>query len=156
MTADTPLLSRIQQDIRELAPFIDTIREDIEQHACDPPSVISLLAEYNYQTAGEILNHSSDPMVWIDNAKEQAMRDELNQYLAQYAPGMKDLNRYVTAISLYLTFFANRPLHPPGMQIGDIMVWMRGGEYYCTGKIRFMHEKLSLCRFCVCKPSRPE
>ena len=76
----------------------------------------------------EILNQETDSDVSVEKGRENAMREALHSYLMQYAPGEKDLPRYITAISLYLTFYAKRPLHPPEMVTDDIIIEKRDDE----------------------------
>jgi uncharacterized protein (UPF0305 family) len=146
------LLSWIRREIESLGPYIETVKREIDTHNKEPSSAISLLANYNYITVLEIRDIEIHGLQ-LSGEEEQviAMRDALRSYLEGYAPGQKNLARYVTAISLYLTFYALRPLHPPEMNADGFRIEKRGDLYYCTGKTQFVHEKGSLCRFCVCK-----
>ncbi len=47
----------------------------------------------------DILNQETDLDVSVEKGRENAMREALHSYLMQYAPGKKDLARYITAIS---------------------------------------------------------
>jgi len=153
---DRSLLSQIGQEIESLASYIATCKEAMDTDPGEPPSVISQLSRYNYETMLEILNQETNSDVSVEKGRENAMREALHSYLMQYAPGKKDLARYITAISLYLTFYAKQPLHPPDMVTDDIRIEKRDDEYYCTGKNRYLYDEPSLCRFCVCKPYIPE
>ncbi|MEN6516769.1 MAG: DUF2115 family protein [Methanospirillum sp.] len=123
---------------------------------CDPePSgTPRYLEDYNYTTCREILDLDGiAPDFEVDPLLVEECERTLDQYLDTYAPGRRELKGYITGISLYLTFIAQRPLHPPDVPFSEeIRVQRKGEFYYCSGKRRFLTDPVSCCRFCVCRP----
>jgi len=112
------------------------------------------LGDYNYTAYREILDLDGiAPDFEIDPRTVEEFEQILHRYLDTYAPGREDLKKYIVGVSLYLTFIAKRPLHPPGVPFSDeIRVERKRDSYYCSGKRRFLNDPSSCCRFCVCRP----
>jgi uncharacterized protein (UPF0305 family) len=148
------LLFRIRRDLRNLPEYIARIERERQAAEKDHSGVLALLGNYNYDTYTEICHHYEvAPDFRIDLSTVEEFENALNVYLDTYAPGKTDLKRYVSDISLYLTFIAKRPLHPPGVSFSDeIRIVKNGDYYYCSGKTRFLDDPSSLCRYCVCRP----
>ncbi|HMM05433.1 MAG TPA: DUF2115 family protein [Clostridiales bacterium] len=88
----------------------------------------------------------------IPDPYDQHFIDSINGYMDTYAPGQKDLKDYIRILSLYKTFVAKLPLHPPEMQLpAGGKVYQKGKDYFCTAKRQYIHDKDSLCRFCTAK-----
>ncbi|ACL16088.1 DUF2115 family protein [Methanosphaerula palustris] len=148
------LLLRIQSDLEEISGYTSRIAVEIPLRSEEPSTIISRLAVYNYQTYLEIRSLSGiAPDFEIDEKRLGQMYSVLAHYLDRYAPGNEDLHCYVTAISIYLTFIAHKPLHPPGSFSEEIQIVRRGSLYYCSGRRKFIRDNPSLCRFCVCQPA---
>lgn len=147
------LMTRICRDLEGVPVYIAETKK--AYRAADRSSVagIAALGKYNYETCTEILSRDCIiPDFPLDPAAVRTFEDAISRYLDTYAPGKPDLKRYVTAISLYLTFIAKKPLHPPDVAFSDeISITRDGNGYICTGKRRFIRDPGSLCRFCVCK-----
>ena len=78
--------------------------------------------------------------------------DCINGYMDKYAPGQADFKDYIRILSLYKTFIAKMPLHPPDMQIpGGGKIYKKGKDYFCTAKQQHIHDEESMCRFCTAK-----
>jgi uncharacterized protein (UPF0305 family) len=78
--------------------------------------------------------------------------NSINRYMDTYAPDQTDFKDYIRILSLYKTFIAKLPLHPPEMQIpGGGKVYKKGKNYFCTAKQQHIHDEDSLCRFCTAK-----
>lgn len=78
--------------------------------------------------------------------------NNINRYMDTYAPGQTDFKDYIRILSLYKTFVAKLPLHPPEMQIpGGGKIYKKGRNYFCTAKQQHIHDEESLCRFCTAK-----
>ena len=78
----------------------------------------------------------------------------IDRYMEENAPDQPDLARYVRMVSIYLAFIAKKPLHPPGMVLSDgRSIASKHGNYYCPLKKKQLHERLSLCQYCVSKES---
>jgi len=148
------LFFRICRDLEELSEYISRIEEERLIRAGDPPGALAYLGDYNYTTLVEIRNRDGiSPDFEIDSAIVDEFQHALDRYLDTYAPGAADLKCYVLNISLYLTFIAKKPLHPPEVPFsGDILIVKKGKSFYCSGKRRFTGDDPSLCRYCVCRP----
>ena len=147
------LLSRIHRDLSSLPEYIARIERVQQAGAKDPSRILSILGDYNYATYTEICyRYEVSPDFKIDPTTVEEFENALDVYLDTYAPGKTDLKCYVTNISLYLTFIAKRPLHPPGVPFSDeIRIVKNGDFYYCSGKKRFLDDPSSICRYCICK-----
>jgi len=147
------LLSRICRDLRNLPEYIARIERERQAVGKDPSGVLSLLGNYNYATYSEICGRERiSPDFEIDPTIVEEFENALDVYLDTYAPGKTDLKRYVSNISLYLTFIVKRPLHPPGVPFSEnIRIVKNGDLYYCSGKKRFLDDPSSICRYCVCR-----
>lgn len=116
-------------------------------------SIDRIMSKYNCDNFNEIMNLSIDEVDdEIDEEKLEDFRDRIDHYFNLYAPD-DEFKDFIMAISLYLTFIAKRPLHPPGIEFSDgNRVYKIHDKYYCTGKSVLIQDKLSLCKYCVCKP----
>lgn len=147
------LFLRIRRDLEDLSAYTSRIEEERLIRAGDSPGVLTYLGDYNYATFVEIRNRDEiSPDFEIDCVIVEEFRHVLDRYLDTYAPEAADLKRYVSNISLYLTFIAKRPLHPPEVPFsGDSSIVKRGESFYCSGKRRFIGDDPSLCRYCACR-----
>ena len=109
-------------------------------------------ALYNLETMLE-LKHNNGAFFAenIPNQYYQKLVDCINQYMDTYAPGQSDLKDYLRILTLYKTFIAKMPLHPPEMQMGGGKVYKKGRDYYCGVKQQYIHDENSMCRFCIAK-----
>lgn len=110
-------------------------------------------ALYNIETMLELKHHSGD--FFPENIPPyyyQKLVDCINGYMDKYAPGQEDFKDYIRILSLYKTFIAKLPLHPPELQIpGGGKIYKKGKDYFCTAKQQHIHEEESMCRFCIAK-----
>ncbi|WP_342459318.1 DUF2115 family protein [Methanobacterium sp.] len=149
-------------------------------------SLNQVMSRYNLENFNKILNSSCNGLdEEVDEEKLKDLQNRIDHYFSLYAPDDEDFKEFIKAISIYLTFIAKKPLHPPGIvfsngafKISDFEspqtfmfgalknqrffegpkpkvltegVYEKEGVYYCTGKRIFMKDKLSLCKYCVCK-----
>jgi hypothetical protein len=147
------LLSRIKGELGNLTEYIARIERELQAGGKDPAGIISLLGDFNYTIYTEICHRDGvSPDFKLDPTTVEEFESALDGYFDTYAPGKTDLKRYVSNISLYLTFIAKRPLHPPGVPLSDeIRIVKNGDFYYCSGKKQFLDDPSSLCRYCVCR-----
>ena len=116
-------------------------------------SINIIMSNYNRDNFNEIMNLS---YVELD---EEIPDEDLNDFKKRiehffnlYAPEDKEFKEFIKAISLYLTFIAKKPLHPPGIKFSNgSRVYKNQDFYYCTKKSKFIEDKLSLCKYCVSK-----
>lgn len=110
-------------------------------------------AIYNLETMLE-LKHNNGNFFGenIPNHYYAKFVDCIESYMDKYAPGQQDFKDYIRILSLYRTFVAKMPLHPPGMQIpGGGKITQKGKNYFCTAKQQHIHDEESMCRFCTAK-----
>lgn len=110
------------------------------------------MSRYNLENFNEILNSSFDKLdEEVDEEKLKDLQNRIDYYFSMYAPDDEDFKEFIKAVSIYLTFIAKKPLHPPGIIFSDGGgVYKKDNVYYCTGKHIFIKDKLSLCKYCVC------
>jgi len=148
------LFTRIRHELDEISGYIAECEK--ARRSCDQksPGMPGYLEDYNYATCHELLNLDTiRPDFEIDSLIVEEFEHTLDLYLDTHAPGKKDLKRYITSLSLYLTFIAKRPLHPPGVPFSkEIRIVKKGEFFYCSKKRRFLADPSSCCRFCVCRP----
>lgn len=108
---------------------------------------------YNLETMLELKYNSGN--FFGENIPPQYYNNfvnNINRYMDMYAPGQTDFKDYIRILSLYRTFIAKLPLHPPEMQIpGGGKIYKKGKNYFCTAKQQHIHDEDSLCRFCTAK-----
>ena len=108
------------------------------------------LAKYNSGVYDEIFSTEIDDDFEISDSVIKGMRADIGFYFSRYAGGDDENKRFTENISLYLALIAKRPLHPYGNDKSDD-VYFDDGEYYCKGRIKYIHDEKSLCRYCVCR-----
>lgn len=116
---------------------------------------LSALSRYDLEVLLEIKSRDCPEFIEaVDAGKLNDFIWRIDRYMEENAPDQPDLKRYIRLISTYLTFIVKKPLHPPGMvlTVGQSIVG-RDGDYFCPLKKRQLHERLSLCQYCVCKES---
>jgi uncharacterized protein (UPF0305 family) len=149
------LLNAIKMDMEKLSIFKSMIEQKILADGPDQNSISSIMTRYNYDNFIEILNTSRiDPDLEVDDVKLKELQYRIDHYLNIHAPNDADLKQYIKGISTYLVFIAKKPLHPPGLKFDNgAEITKKGDLYYCDGKRMFIKDDLSLCKFCICKPS---
>lgn len=118
-----------------------------------PEYLNEMNALYNIETMLELKHNSGNFFAEnIPNHYYQKFVDCINSYMDTYAPGQPDFKDYIRILSLYRTFVAKMPLHPPEMQIpGGGKIYRKGKDYFCTAKQQHIHDDESMCRFCTAK-----
>ncbi len=116
-------------------------------------SLNQIMSKYNLKNFNEIMNSSFDKLdEEVDEEKLKDLQNRIDHYFSLYAPDDEDFKEFIKAISIYLTFIAKKPLHPPGIVFSNgERVYKKDDVYYCTGKSIFIKDKLSLCKYCVCR-----
>jgi uncharacterized protein (UPF0305 family) len=111
---------------------------------------MQMLLKYNIETMLE-LKHKiiSVENILIDDIKVSNLKLAIDAYIDKYAPGQEKQKNFVRIISVYLTFIANKPLHPEGLFDPDGKAIYKNGRIVCPIKSKEVHEVGSLCRFCV-------
>lgn len=145
------LLLKIKRDLKPYKSIVNNNNKDINENI-DP--IHFIMSKYNQDNFNEIMNLSPEEVdEEIDGDKLNDFKESIEYYFKLYAPNDDDFKEFIIAISMYLSFIAKKPLHPPGITFSDgNKVLKKQNNYYCTRKTFFIQEKYSLCRYCVCKP----
>lgn len=148
------LLTHIRSELIKISDYTSGIENKALSYREEKPDVSAYLREYNYSAFKEICGlNGISPDFEIDLFRVENFTKAFSKYLDTYAPGDSDLKIYTLNISLYLTFIAKQPLHPPEMsETGLIKIIRKGRFFYCSENSRYVKESSSLCRYCVCRP----
>jgi uncharacterized protein (UPF0305 family) len=113
-------------------------------------SKMQMLLKYNIETMLD-LKHKilSTKDILIDDIKATNLKLAVDAYMDKYAPGQQKQKIFIRIISIYLTFIANKPLHPEGFFDPDGKSMYKNGQIVCPIKPKEIHKSGSLCRFCV-------
>ena len=116
-------------------------------------SIHNKMSEYNLENFNQITNSSfTGSEEDVDEKKLNDFNESIDHYFKLYAPDDEEFKEFIKIISVYLTFIAKKPLHPPGIIFSNgATVYQRGNSFYCTGKEIFLKDNPSLCKFCICK-----
>lgn len=142
------LLLKLQKSLKryesKVKPNPDCLNEDNTSLPC-------VLSRYNLLNFREALELSPDEFSGdVDALKLQDLEDRIDRYFEIYAPDDEEFKEFTKFISVYLTFIAKKPLHPPGIKFSDgTTVYHEGDIYYCTAKKLHVDEDHSLCLCCV-------
>jgi uncharacterized protein (UPF0305 family) len=113
-------------------------------------SKMEMLLKYNIETMLELKHKTiSEKAVVIDEIKIDHLKSAINAYMDKYAQGNEDQKTFIRLVSVYLTFIANKPLHPAGMFDHEGRVSYKNGQVVCPLRKKEIKEPGSLCHFCV-------
>jgi uncharacterized protein (UPF0305 family) len=114
------------------------------------------MKKYNSAVFSEIIG--STPQIKnreLDPNLIEEFSSRLDAYLDKNAQGQTDLKKYIRVVSLYLTFIAEKPLHPPGMVMRGIDRGIsRDGKYFCFGPRSRKNEPIFMCQYCAAYTGR--
>jgi uncharacterized protein (UPF0305 family) len=118
-------------------------------------SFVKQVTDYNQKIWREILTTDGfDEQYEIDLDTLIGFTRLLREYLEYHATNRTMVQQYVRIISVYLTFVAKKPLHPPGMVFAEgNKLLSSGSEFYCPIKKHHLDRTPSLCSYCVSKPA---
>ncbi len=144
------LLLRLKQNIKryksKVKPNPDCLDENNKSVQC-------AVSKYNFQNFHALL--SSSPEGLDDEIDEEKLRDlenRIDNYFTLHGPYDEEFKEFIKSISIYLTFIASKPLHPPGIKFSyGTTVYEESDVYYCTAKKLHIDEEYSLCRCCVAR-----
>jgi uncharacterized protein (UPF0305 family) len=114
------------------------------------------MKKYNSEIFSEIIDSTHQiKNSQLDPDLIEEFSSRLDAYMDKHAPDRADLKKYVRVVSLYLTFIAEKPLHPPDLlMLGIDRGISRNGEYYCSGPESQKNETIFMCRYCVAYTGR--
>ena len=144
------LLSELKHEISMFKPRIKSSVGDSGQNL-DPLN--RMMSRYNQENFNEIINTTADRLdSEINEEKLDDFKARIDNYFDTYAPNQEEFKEFIRIISIYLSFIAKKPLHPPGIKFSNgFGVYLEGDSYYCSAKKVFIKDKLSLCKYCVAK-----
>ena len=141
------LLSIIKKNLENYP--IDYLRNKVTDPRYRDP-LTKKLAEYNTGVYDEIFELEITEDFDVKDGVIKNIKKDIGYYFDTYAGGDEETKRFTENISLYLALIAKKPLHPFGEDKKDD-VYILDGTYYCKGRMKYIHDKNSLCRYCVCK-----
>ena len=138
---------------RSIKPYQSKIKAKETLISGENNSIHNTMSEYNLENFNEIINSSYEGS--DDEVDENELDDFkmcIDNYFDLYAPDDKEFREFIKIISIYLTFIAKKPLHPPGILFSNgATVYQNKDSYHCTGKSVFIKDDHSLCNYCICK-----
>ncbi|MGX8694678.1 MAG: DUF2115 family protein [Methanobrevibacter sp.] len=141
------LLNIIRQNLKDYP--IDYLKNKaVDERYRDP--LVKKLAKYNSSVYDEIYEADIEDDFEIKDKIIKNIQSDIGFYFDRYAPGDEETREFTKYISLYLVLIAKKPLHPFSENNRDD-VYFFNGDYYCKGRARYIHDKKSLCRYCICK-----
>ena len=148
------LLLRLKIDMKH---YESKVRHDNNCLNRNYMSIKCIMSNYNLKNFNEILSLSPEGLDYEINDEElRDLENRIDHYFKLYAPDDEEFKKFTKIISIYLTFIAEKPLHPPGIEFSDgTRVHKEGYIYYCTGKKLHLKEDYSLCKYCVARNSNP-
>lgn len=141
------LLKIIQKNLKDYP--IDYLRNKVTDERYKDP-LTKKLAKYNTSVYDEIYETVIVDDFDVKDNVIKNIQSDIGYYFDRYAPGDTQTREFTKYISLYLALIAKKPLHPYSEDKKD-EVYYFNGDFYCKGRIKYIHDKKSLCRYCVCK-----
>lgn len=141
------LLKIIQKNLEDYP--IDYLRNKVTDERYRDP-LTKKLAKYNTSAYDDIYRTVILDDYEINDKIIKNIQSDIGFYFDRYAPGDVETREFTKYISLYLALIAKKPLHPYSEDKKDDVYYFNG-DYYCKGRIKYIHDKKSLCRYCVCK-----
>ena len=141
------LLKIIQKNLKDYP--IEYLKNKVTDKRYTDP-LTKKLAKYNSSVYDEIYKTQiTDDFEIKDNVIKNISSD-IGFYFDRYAGGDVESREFTKNITLYLALIAKRPLHPYSENKSD-EVYLLDNNYYCKGRVKYIHDERSLCRYCVCK-----
>lgn len=141
------LLKIIQKEIKEYP--IEYLRNKVTDPRYKDP-LTKKLAKYNSKVYDEIYSTVITNDFDIKDNIIKKMRQDITFYFDKYSGG-EDIHKvFAENISLYLALIAKKPLHHYSENKKD-EIYYSNGSYYCKGRVKYIHDEKSLCRYCICQ-----
>ena len=115
-----------------------------DERYTDP--LVKKLAKYNSETYDEIYSSEPEKDFEIKDGVITKFKADIDYYFETYAGGDIETREFTKYLSLYLALIAKRPLHPFSDDKKD-EVYRLDDSYYCKGRIKYINDKNSLCRY---------
>lgn len=143
----TELLEIIRNELKDYP--IEYLRNKATDERYKDP-LVKKLAKYNSEVYDEIYSSEPEKDFEIKDGVITKFKADIDYYFETYAGGDIETREFTKYISLYLALIAKRPLHPFSDDKKD-EVYRLDDSYYCKGRIKYINDKNSLCRYCVCQ-----
>lgn len=108
------------------------------------------LAEYNSSVYDDIYGKDIPEDFEVNDSVIKNIQKDIGYYFDRYAPGDEENREFTKNITLYLALISKKPIHPYSEDKKDDVYYFNN-EYYCKGRMKYIHDKNSLCRYCICK-----
>lgn len=141
------LLKIIRKSLKDYP--IDYLRNKVTDERYRDP-LTKKLAKYNSEIYDEIYEKEISDDFEIDDDLIKSIQKDIGFYFDRYAPGDAETREFTKYLSLYLALIAKKPLHPFSFDRNDD-VYFFNEDYYCKGRMKYIHDEKSLCKYCVCK-----
>lgn len=141
------LLKIIRQNLKDYP--IDYLRNKATDDRYKDP-LTKKLAKYNSSVYDEIYEIEIKDDFEIKDNIIKNIQSDIGFYFDRYSPGDSETREFTKNISLYLALICKKPLHPYTENSKDDVYYFNG-DYYCKGRVKYIHDERSLCRYCVCK-----
>lgn len=140
------LLKIIRENLKDYP--IDYLRNKaVDDRYKDP--LTKRLAKYNSSIYDDIYATDIVDDFEINDDIIRNIQSDIGFYFDRYAPGDAQTREFTKYISLYLALIAKKPLHPYSENKNED-IYFFNGNYYCKGRAKYIHDKKSLCRYCIC------
>ncbi len=141
------LLSIIRKDIKDYP--IEYLKNKVTDERYKDP-LTKKLAKYNSSVYDEIYQKDIEDDFEIKDDVIKNIRRDIGYYFDMYAGGDDENKKFTENITLYLVLISKKPIHPYSENKKDDVYYFNG-SYYCKGRIKYIKDKNSLCRYCICK-----
>lgn len=141
------LLEIIKEDIKDYP--IEYLRNKVTDDRYKDP-LTKKLAKYNSNVYDDIYETVILDDFDIKDKVIENMRQDIKFYFDNYSGGEDEHSLFAENISLYLALIAKKPLHPYSEDKKE-EVYISNGTYYCKGRMKYIKDKKSLCKYCICK-----
>ena len=139
--------------------LLSIIRENLKDYPIDylknkanddryPDSITKRLAKYNSYIYDEIYEKDIENDFEIKDKVIENLKSDIKFYFEVNDPGDEQTRDFTVNISLYLALIAKKPLHPYTKNKKDD-VYLSNGNYYCRGRIKYIKDERTLCRYCA-------
>ena len=142
----TELLEKIRENLKDYP--IDYLKRKATDDRY-PDSITKRLAIYNSSIYDEIYEKNIEEDYEIKDAVIKNIEEDVNYYFSVYDPGDIETRDFTRELSLYLVLIAKKPLHPFGDHPSKDDVFLENGEYKCRGRIVYIKDEKSLCRYII-------
>ena len=141
------LLKIIQKNLKDYP--IDYLKKKVVDERYKDP-LTKKLAKYNSSTYDDIYETVISDDFEINDRIIQNIEADIGFYFDRYSPGDTKTREFTKYISLYLVLIAKKPLHPYSEDKKDDIYYFNG-NYYCKGRVKYIQDERSLCRYCICR-----